>query len=496
MVRLICLFLCLLIWTGSSQAEVVPAKIPDYQTGDTATADVVTPISLIVIDPKATEAQRQKEIQYIQAVFRHDPDMIDRVEEDFHQTLANEREKFLKDLNAAFQKNKLDDQEIASAQFEELVTVAQARNKAFPLTLGLARSWAKGERMSDIETKLTSRLHSAMSHYIMETELEGEGKVGPWQVYVVSATSNDLPVTVENLERRSFKVAKTGLTTIAKVREDLLAGLSAQLKPMGRFLAGSIRTNCAFDPELTRQYRAKKIEPIWAADHYQPGQLIVKKGNLIDAKTKAALDQLRARTATDQLQEQLSQTHTKAQATIQELQDKAYVAQLQAAKAQQIGIFLVGALIALAAVFGVIFWHIRKPKASLAVVPASSSTLVSEARAEPSFVAGQPTLKAEVISELAHLMKDKVVQDLAKQRRDLLENQQSATTEMAGLEERLENLQAPLEERLKAYENRISELEKELAEKGEQNRELIKAKILLAKKQMEATRAKNQINWN
>jgi membrane-associated HD superfamily phosphohydrolase len=494
MVRLFCLFLCFLVLTGASRGET--AKIPDYETGDTATADVVTPISLIVIDPKATKMQREKEIQYISAVFQHDPDAIDQVEAALHKILANEREKFVKDVQAAFQKNKLDDTEVTSAQFEELVTVAKAKNKSFPLTVDLARAWAKGERSPDIENKLTSRLHSAMSHYIMPGELEGDSMIGSWQVFVVSVSTNDAPVTVENLEKRSFRVSKTGLTTLNKIQSDIQKGLPANLKPMARFLAGLVRTNCDFDPELTKQYRAKKTEPIWAADHYAPGQLIVKKGDLIDARTKAALDQLRARTANDQLQEQLSQTHSKAQATIQELQDKAYVAQLQAAKAQQVGIFLVGALIALAGISVIIFWHLRRSKASLAVVPATATRQMNEVVAEPTFVEGQPTVKAQVVSELAHLMKDKVVQDLAKQRKTLLENQQSATAELAGLEERLETLQAPVEERLKAYETRISELEKELAEKGEQNRELIKAKILLTKKQMEAERAKTQVSWN
>ena len=55
-----------------------------------------------------------------------------------------------------------------------------------------------------------------------------------------------------------------------------------------------------FDAELTRQSRAKRTEVLWAADEYQPGQLIIKRGDLVDARTKAVLDQLRERTAGEQ----------------------------------------------------------------------------------------------------------------------------------------------------------------------------------------------------
>src|SRR5688500_7048593 len=62
-------------------------------------------------------------------------------------------------------------------------------------------------------------------------------------------------------------------------------------------------------------------------------------------------------------------------------------------------------------------------------------------------------------------MRDKIFRTMANQLAELLSAQQNAETEMRELEQRLEQLQAPLQERISTYETRIQELEKELAAK-------------------------------
>ena len=67
---------------------------------------------------------------------------------------------------------------------------------------------------------------------------------------------------------------------------------------------------------------------------------------------------------------------------------------------------------------------------------------------------------------------------------------------MAELVQRLDRLHTPLEDRLRAYEKRIAELEAELAAKGQQNAELIKAKIETTRKKMEVERGQEPLTWN
>ncbi len=93
-------------------------------------------------------------------------------------------------------------------------------------------------------------------------------------------------------------------------------------------------------------------------------------------------------------------------------------------------------------------------------------------------------------------MTQALVQRLLTQRSEILTSQQQAEREVAQLATRLENLRAPLEDRLKAYEKRIAELEVELAAKGKQNLELIQAKIEMTRKKLQVERSQEPLSWN
>jgi uncharacterized protein YlxW (UPF0749 family) len=103
-------------------------------------------------------------------------------------------------------------------------------------------------------------------------------------------------------------------------------------------------------------------------------------------------------------------------------------------------------------------------------------------------------MRERLIPHLARLLMGNLVQKLISQRSGMLDTQKRAAAEMTELEDRLEKLHAPLQDRLRAYQARISELEKELATKGEENRELTKAKIQLVRKQLAATQDQLGLN--
>jgi hypothetical protein len=122
------------------------------------------------------------------------------------------------------------------------------------------------------------------------------------------------------------------------------------------------------------------------------------------------------------------------------------------------------------------------------------------AGANPAEFWQQRALAAEQKVEQAHAairagvmdqLKEKLVNNLASQREQMLEIQKSAAAELAELEQRLNELHAPLQERLRVYEARIGDLEKALAAKGQENRELIRAKIEMTRKQIETERARD-----
>jgi len=97
-------------------------------------------------------------------------------------------------------------------------------------------------------------------------------------------------------------------------------------------------------------------------------------------------------------------------------------------------------------------------------------------------------LREKMIPELAEFAKQSLVQGLYAQRNVLLETQRKAHLALAELESRLNTLQAPLHERIRAYEKRIAELEKEVETQGEEMRELSRATLTLVRKKLEEER--------
>ena len=118
--------------------------------------------------------------------------------------------------------------------------------------------------------------------------------------------------------------------------------------------------------------------------------------------------------------------------------------------------------------------------------------LDAERRAEQA----QAAARANLAPHLAQVLKETVVQELATQRRELLKAQEEAAMEIAAMIRRLDSVQAPMQERLHSYEARIQELEKELTVRNEENRELLKLKIEMIRRQLEVERVHNRLEFN
>ena len=127
----------------------------------------------------------------------------------------------------------------------------------------------------------------------------------------------------------------------------------------------------------------------------------------------------------------------------------------------------------------------------MAVAVWRQRALEAERRAEQAQAAARAGLEPHLIQAL----KETVVQELAAQRRELLKAQEEAALEIAAIIHRLDAVQAPMQERLRAYEARIQELEKELSALNEENRELLKLKIDMIRRQLEAERVHNRLQF-
>lgn len=66
----------------------------------------------------------------------------------------------------------------------------------------------------------------------------------------------------------------------------------AEETSIARYLASFLKPNCVMEAELTRELRAERTSKLLVAERYEAGQLIVKRGQTVNRKIKAALEQL------------------------------------------------------------------------------------------------------------------------------------------------------------------------------------------------------------
>jgi hypothetical protein len=119
-----------------------------------------------------------------------------------------------------------------------------------------------------------------------------------------------------------------------------------------------------------------------------------------------------------------------------------------------------------------------------------STSLVVQSEGQPS------NLREAIIPHLARELKNRLVSVLFSQRQALLENEEAASERVREMEARLARLQPAIAEKIRAYEQRIENLEKEIDEKDQETRDLVRAKLVLARKELDAEISRNRIDWN
>lgn len=461
--------------------------LAEYRLGDKLAEDIATPVPLMVVDPAATEALKEKESQRIPVIFRFDKTAATLVEAEMRETFSLARSNFVRLMHSSFHHTKLEADQLESEQFEKLIASFKKQNKAFPLTRMLAEDWALGSDGTGAQVTLFTRVRAAMEQPIRYDNLTNAPKIGS-QVLLVPVKGSYETISMDEVNARSAREFKTNLLTMSRARIALLEKFNADEEDAARFAARCLRVNCFVESELTLAARARHTDALFVADKYQAGQIVAKNGQLVDRKIMAALSQIQEKTVAGRLQQQVSQE------------------KVQSAQARESNRWLVIALAAAVTIlFATLAWLAfrRKPAASL--LPAVADGNVSAVSRDVSDTWQQRALAAEEKVAKAHdairsgvvaQLKDKAVSSLVSQRSDMMNAQQAAAAEMAELDRRLSELHTPLQDRLRAYEGKIADLEKALAAKGEENRELIKAKIELMRKQLEVERKGSTLQFN
>lgn len=461
--------------------------LAEYRVGDKVVENIVTPVPLMVVDPAATEALKEKESQRIPVIFSFDKTAAAVVDTEMRETFSLARSNFVRLMHSSFHHTRLEEDQLETEQFDKLIASFKKQNKGFPLARTLAEDWALGSDGLAAQITLLARVRQAMEQPIRYDNLTNAPKIGS-QVLLVSVKGEKDNISLDDVNSRGTREYRTNLLTMSRARIALLEKFGADEEDAGRLAARALRVNCFVEGELTLAARTRHTEALFVADNYQAGQTVAKQGQLVDRKIMAALSQIQEKTVAGRLQQQVAQ-------------EKVQVAQVK----ENNRLLIAGLIAAGTILFAMLAWLAFRRKPASTMLPAvTGANLSTDSRTE----AGgwqQRALDAEEKVARAHdairsgvmeQLKEKAVSSLVSQRSDMIEAQHAAAVEMAELERRLNELQTPLQDRLRAYEGRIADLEKALAAKGEENRELIKAKIALMRKQLEVERKSSDLQFN
>jgi hypothetical protein len=479
--------------TASCAISTAAKDLADYRIGDRVEEDIITPVELKVVDVEATTALKEKEASRVLVILRHDPSVLTDVEGNLRDAFNTTRSNFMRSVESQFKNRKLDEAALASSEFEIVRTTFQRTNKSFPVSTNLAAVWASGDTGRVEQAVVIDRLREIMRQPIRDPKAPARIKVTT-RARLVSVTDRDEELTPDAVTKRGKTVQRTNAIALDRARRDLLAMFPPEEAATGKFVASLLQPNSRLEEELTEKMRGERTEALWVLDEYRANEVVARNGQIVDAKILGALRAVQEKLAEARLKETMALAATRTRET-------------RAAREQIKWLALGAGVVTLGLGLVTWQWWRRRREASLLPVLAGDGSLTAASpeaaawqhralEAERRVEQAHEAIRAGVLTQVTEVLKENLVHNLITQRKELIEAQQAAALELEALEKRLDEIHAPLQERLRAYEARIAELEKALAAKDEQNRELIKAKIALVRQQLEAERAKNQAVMN
>lgn len=461
---------------------IAPGAVPDYKLGDVAEADVITPVPLLVLNPEATEILKQKVAAQVNLIVLHTSGVTAESEAALREKVAAARIIFM----TALRREDLD----APPYTRVIQEVTRKAPKDFPFDQ-FAPLWVRGQPDEAVISQLVQVLRDAMAQPIVRVKNDTP-LASNQPVRVVPVKSLTPPPGLAEVENAGQVLPSARIITLWRARQLVEAAFPASEIAMGRFAAAFLQVNAAPDVKLTELLRAQRMEGVAQNDRYEAAQAIVKKGQTIDRRALSVLAAMREKSLIGTLQVKLEQEQT-------------VVGQIKHQTK-----WIAASLAGLGLILIVVLWRLRsRPATSLSPIlvnpglegrdpyalPPGSNSVAWRTRAIAAEDQAERAQQA-IRSGFMGWMREKIVRSLFHQREELLSAQQKAEIEICELEQRLEELHAPLQERITAYEQRIEELEKDLAAKGEENRELIGARINVARQHLKVERERSGYSAN
>ncbi len=465
--RPLAVFACVLAMAGLPTARASGARAM-------AEEDLYAPAAFQVVDAGATVELLAQTGELVPVVIRRKPGVTAEAVEQLRDAFERTRTHFLDGLEEAFGARVVGSREINSARFRAFRSNFQAANPRFPVNLVLAQSWAKGYSGESTLERLIAAMRQVMDRKLI-------GRVRPASTVFLASPSTITPMKnwgeVAGLAR---PLEGSDLISVDEAGLELRRMLDALDRVAGGFLSGLLQPNFVEDEHLTALLLRERLGDRVVSRRYAPGELIVGLGQPVGRWEELALRHLdRAGVVPDRA--------ARASGTGAAEADRAAKGRPSPDSGYDIG--GAGFLIALGVAGGaLVVWLIAAWRIRGAARERREIARIDEAPAIG--------LREALLPHLAREMKERLVRVLFLQRGSLLRNEDDASRRVAEMEARLARLQPALAERIRGYETRIRALEKQLVEKDQETRDLIRAKLILARKELDAEITRSRIDWN
>lgn len=474
----------------SSAPRPASATIPQYKLGDVADQDVATPVALTVVNTEATEKLKQQLSEDILPVVRFAPGSASEAEKLLRGSMEKAKGNFLTTLRQALAGQPTEGLVSTSPAYAAALRIVAGESPAHLPLAAFAPLWLQNKSDHLLLADLVQPVREVMTQPIAASKSD-QTLAANQAVQLLAVRSLGEAPTPQELETPGTRVTTGRILSLWRARRLVETSFGPGQEEMARFAASFVQANAISDPALTELYRAKRRAGITANDTYDAAQVIVRKGQIIDQRALNALAAMREKSLIGTLQTKLDQEQTVAGQIKKQTK------------------WIVGGLAVVSAALLLILWRLRS-RPSTDLHPALVSSY--DPGSGPELTDGNEAdhwrsraLIAEGKANRAHhairtgvlgWMREKIFQTLFKQRSELLNAHKKAELEMGELEQRLSSLHTPLQERIRAYEQRIEELERELAVQGEANRKLIGARIAVTRQQLDVERQRSRVGSN
>ena len=459
----------------------------EYKLGDVAGEDVITPVTLRVVNPDASEVLKQKAAAQVPLIFRRVGPAADEAEAEMRASIETARAAFLPALRQALHGRVPNAGDVDSPAYLYTVRVVTREAPKNPPLSRLAPLWVRGVSDEALVDALLQPVREVMAQPIVNNQ--GEDPLPLDQPVRLIWVKNMLEApSMQELETAGATSTAADLSSLESARSAVETCFSPDQDDLARFAAAFVRPNTYPAPGLTELLRARRRDGISVYDTLDAGQIIVRKGQTINRKALSALAAVRERNLMESL---LTRVEPRPPTDARII-----------TPTEWLGAGFGAACLALL----LILWRWgARPRS------ATTPVLLQPVRELPALLGDENgenwrtrALIAENRAERAHeairmgalgWMREKVFRSLFRQRAELLSIQQLAEAEVRELEGRLEQLLVPLQGRIKAYEKRIEELEKALAAQGGKDHGLIGTRITVTRQQLEAERERLVRNY-